>query len=227
MAAQEKIRRTFTDIKKKQSNHDYMRKHRGSKGVLKAQCNFLNETKIPLHWTTNTSKIFSVAKWMPTKKNVLVDVDPKTYSAVDRLIQKTWVKDVGSGKDARGLIHSNIRVKRIQRVENPSVYKDYRHGLIHACEEGIKIGFPSITSIRGEREVWTANLRIPELEAIRLPEVNEYFLFHGTKAETVENIVVQGADARLGGNGLFGQGLYLAESSTKADQYAGECCKCI
>jgi hypothetical protein len=49
-------------------------------------------------------------------------------------------------------------------------------------------------------------------------------LFHGTKPDVVDGVVNQGLDSRLGGKGLFGSGIYLAESSTKADQYAGNCC---
>ena len=47
------------------------------------------------------------------------------------------------------------------------------------------------------------------------------------KAETKEHIVLQGIDSRMVGNGLFGHGFYLAESSTKADQYTGKIVTCI
>ena len=56
-----------------------------------------------------------------------------------------------------------------------------------------------------------------------LPELNECFLFHGTSGTTKDAIVQQGIDYRLGNHSaLFGQGCYFTESSTKADQYAGE-----
>jgi hypothetical protein len=53
-------------------------------------------------------------------------------------------------------------------------------------------------------------------------EVNEGFFFHGTKAERVQGVIKQGLDARMAqGEAVFGQALYMAESSTKADQYTG------
>jgi len=55
-----------------------------------------------------------------------------------------------------------------------------------------------------------------------LTELNECFLFHGTNHDVKEAIIKKGFDARLGNqNALFGPGNYFAESSTKADQYAG------
>ena len=52
--------------------------------------------------------------------------------------------------------------------------------------------------------------------------VNEYYLFHGTTEATVGAIEKQGFEDRLASKGLFGKGMYFAESSTKADQYAGQ-----
>jgi len=53
--------------------------------------------------------------------------------------------------------------------------------------------------------------------------VNEYYLFHGTKTDTVDSILHDGIDNRLGGDHLlFGRGAYFAETTTKADQYAGK-----
>ena len=53
-------------------------------------------------------------------------------------------------------------------------------------------------------------------------EINECHLFHGTRFDKKDAIIDQGLDFRLGSqHALFGQGIYFAESSTKADQYAG------
>ena len=53
-------------------------------------------------------------------------------------------------------------------------------------------------------------------------EINEYFLFHGTKSTGLKSIEDHGLDSRLSANAMFGNGVYFAESSTKADQYAGD-----
>jgi len=55
-----------------------------------------------------------------------------------------------------------------------------------------------------------------------IPEINESYLFHGTKTDTVDSILYDGIDNRLGGDRLlFGRGAYFAETATKADQYPG------
>jgi len=54
-----------------------------------------------------------------------------------------------------------------------------------------------------------------------LSEVNEGYFFHGTKPEVVENVICQGLDIRMAGDSVLGRAIYLAESSTKADQYTG------
>ena len=51
--------------------------------------------------------------------------------------------------------------------------------------------------------------------------INEFYLLHGTKAQYVNTIVARGLDHRIC-RGIFGSGVYFAESSTKADQYAGK-----
>lgn len=59
------------------------------------------------------------------------------------------------------------------------------------------------------------------LETVLVPQINEYFLLHGTKRDKVDVIANQGLDSRLAASVYFGSGIYYAESSTKADQYAG------
>jgi hypothetical protein len=59
-------------------------------------------------------------------------------------------------------------------------------------------------------------------------DVNEVFLWHGTKAGLKDVIAKQGLDERVAINGLFGHGIYFAENSSKSDEYitpdaAGNC----
>ena len=50
-------------------------------------------------------------------------------------------------------------------------------------------------------------------------------LLHGTKKDYVDVISNQGLDSRVANSVYFGSGVYCAESSTKADQYAGKASK--
>ena len=61
-----------------------------------------------------------------------------------------------------------------------------------------------------------------QLNKSLVTEINEYFLFHGTKQTGLKSIEDHGLDSRLSSNAMFGSGVYFAESSTKADQYAGD-----
>jgi len=68
-----------------------------------------------------------------------------------------------------------------------------------------------------------AGSKLHLLEQEVISEINEHYLFHGTKADNVKIIVYDGIDGRLGGDHLlFGKGAYFAETTTKADQYPGK-----
>jgi hypothetical protein len=64
-------------------------------------------------------------------------------------------------------------------------------------------------------------LKKKNLFNVKFQEINEHYLFHGTKKDTLPKIYSQGLDFRLTANGMLGKGVYCAESSTKSDQYAG------
>ena len=50
-------------------------------------------------------------------------------------------------------------------------------------------------------------------------EQNKLYLFHGTPAANVESIIRNGFDVNRCVNNCYGKGIYLTESSQKADQY--------
>ena len=49
---------------------------------------------------------------------------------------------------------------------------------------------------------------------------DEVYLFHGTKKRFARQIIEEGLDTRKSRDGLYGRGIYLTESSQKADQYS-------
>ena len=64
---------------------------------------------------------------------------------------------------------------------------------------------------------------LAQLDKNLVSEINEYYLLHGTKSQLKENIIFDGLDFRMASDKpMFGKGVYCAESSTKADQYAGK-----
>ena len=158
-------------------------------------------------------------------KPCAVPVDMFTFNAVKQVVQETWkTKFVGHGRDAQGLGgYSRINVKKVERIENSEIFEKYYQKRQEFFHKAVKVGaFKTLESVKDakggiETEPTLSGILTKDL----YPEINEHYLFHGTR--DVRTIINQGLDTRLAGSGaMFGPGIYFAESSTKADQYAGE-----
>ena len=60
-------------------------------------------------------------------------------------------------------------------------------------------------------------------------DLNEYFLFHGTNYDSIDQIIEHGLDPQRGGDSagaLFGIGTYFAENASKSDFYT-TCDQCV
>ena len=55
-----------------------------------------------------------------------------------------------------------------------------------------------------------------------LKSVNEVMLFHGCDAKIGDIIAKQGFESRASRSGLFGEGTYFGENSSKSDEYTGD-----
>ncbi|KAI8484075.1 hypothetical protein Bbelb_381930 [Branchiostoma belcheri] len=154
---------------------------------------------------------------LPQHKGLhLVHVTPEVTKAIKSLVEKTWREDaVGIGIDAEKLKHRKIVVHNLQRIENPRLYYKYAAHRQEFCYRAAEEGFFRPP----EPPIATGVLNTPVLNNLLVPEINEHFLFHGTKPERVEAIIAGGLDFRMSGQGMFGRGIYFAENSTKADQY--------
>ncbi|XP_061165013.1 protein mono-ADP-ribosyltransferase PARP15-like [Saccostrea echinata] len=184
----------------------------------------------PNYWTEFTSDK-SIKLWKTECDegyHKLVDVDSTTHKAVEKLILSTWQQQkVGHGRDAVGLSNLNytgLKVLKVQRLENIDLYENYSHfraRLFHkAGDIGVFEQLDKIPQSSGNISTTANSADDSVLKSELYPEINEHFLFHGTKADTYNKILSQGLDFRMAGEkGMFGQGMYLAESSTKADQY--------
>lgn len=72
-------------------------------------------------------------------------------------------------------------------------------------------------------DLFTLFTGLAQLDQNLVSEINEYYLLHGTKQQLISNIIRDGLDFRMASDKpMFGKGAYCAESSTKADQYAGK-----
>lgn len=134
---------------------------------------------------------------------------------IELLIEKTWKdQNTGAGRDARGLGHIGLQVTDITEITNLSLEEEYETYKAKLTSQSHKIN--SLSSIN-EGPIITTEVNIQGHKCNA--GVNEVFLFHGTKQTFVDSIVQNGFKASTGG--LFGPGVYLAESAQKADQYTG------
>ena len=181
---------------------------------------------IPAHWTKYTGGIAESIKTFlrMNRRGCRVDVDTKHFQAVKKLVEGSWRYGVvGQGQDAKNLNHQNIQVIKVQRIENPNVWHDYSSKKKKLLANAAWTGCIESLQQHKEKAILTTTLGISELDRLLISEINEVFLFHGTTMDNAESIVNQGTDSRLGKQtGMFGKGIYFAESSTKADQYTGK-----
>ena len=169
---------------------------------------------LPGHWKS--------VKSLSDGNAIIESVDRAIAQAITDMVQRTWRRDVvGKGADARNLDHNTIEVTKVEQIENAQLYVPYEHTRKEFCARAAKRSFPRVTSDRGQKDLWTSKLGISLLDDQLITEINEYFLFHGAPQKFIQPVLKQGIDSRLFGQGLFGKGAYFAESSTKADQYAG------
>lgn len=154
----------------------------------------------------------------------VTNVSPGVLNAVEKLIQKTWDQQhVGIGADAKNIHYSSIIVQKVQRIENVDLWHNYVHAREKLIRSLLKDGpFDKLEDRSSRGSIYTSRNMDTILKTELYSELNEYLLFHGTKPMVVDNIMQKGMDPRHAAERLMmGRGNYLAESSTKSDQYAG------
>lgn len=180
------------------------------------------EVTVPIYWANHADKqVMEVIRSSRSASNV-VTVSPKTQQAVCQLVASTWKSHlVGHGSDAQGLGgYTSLKVHKVERVENLYLWKTYAAKRADMCLEASKNTMKPVGELSNSQPVSTAGSM---LDDALIPEINECYLFHGTETSALSGITAQGIDHRLSSaRVLFGRGTYFAESSSKADQYAGD-----
>ena len=108
-----------------------------------------------------------------------------------------------------GRVPVGCRVANVLRIENHKAFARYR-----SYKEALRIKQPGPCA---EFRVRTSG-RINLLD----DHVNEAYLFHGTTPESAQSIARDVFRVDRAGSGMFGGGAYLAEASSKSDEYAKE-----
>ena len=166
--------------------------------------------------------------------------NPAVHYYLMTLVDDTW-KDHRTriGADAKGLSHTNIKVKGIYHIDNRELFDLYEVSHQEAAMRYIipdaLIERPIKTRYRDNQSSDSNalnNERNEEIESqvpflttkrreIRPLQTTEAYLFHGTDIDNINAIIKTGFKMGKAARGLYGHpGIYLAESSQKADQYA-------
>ena len=130
------------------------------------------------------------------------------------------------GRDAVHLYHEGVRVTDIYEINNPfreSIYSKQNTELQQKAtnEKYGRLLQISKTHYKNQDALLTENYRIQSNVCNR--DINETFLFHGTSRENINSIAQEGFELKREAHGsMYGRVVYLAESSEKADQYAGK-----
>eukprot|EP00931_Biecheleriopsis_adriatica_P101914 TRINITY_DN76962_c0_g1_i1.p1 TRINITY_DN76962_c0_g1~~TRINITY_DN76962_c0_g1_i1.p1 ORF type:complete len:1086 (-),score=173.25 TRINITY_DN76962_c0_g1_i1:126-3038(-) len=165
----------------------------------------------PSYWTSKSAEEGRGWRAVPATAN--------EKAALDNALQ---IEGSLGGRDTREPgRHSGFRLSCAWRIEHPG-----RWGKFSAERWNMKQNeFPllrrsglTIPKVKIRQASYNATRALPaELD----DDLNEVYLSHGTKPETVLNILSSGCNERYSG-GIFGHGTYFAEDVAKNDQYVTE-----
>lgn len=169
--------------------------------------------RTPRYWTHFKSnqtikEINTTYKGEPCKV-VTMDSTSATYQSIATAFTNT---------------HSGSSIVSIERIENILLFEKY----IQECQRLFRKAFVNQTctplkDVPRSKGVASSMIHLQKFMTNDLyGEINELYLFHGTKVHTVDVILQQGLDDRLASPGLLGTGVYAADLASKSDGYTGK-----
>ena len=154
--------------------------------------------------------IFQKASW----KKGLTAASKEEVAFIKGVMKHTWIYKDHAGRDATGLSHSGLKVLDIWKITKSSAKSNYMERL------------ETMNDIRPTRElirnpILTSTLDpVDYHETMNIDPFKEVLLFHGTSTDVLQSILDTGFDMAYAQEGLYGRGMYFAESCQKSDQYA-------
>lgn len=157
--------------------------------------------EVPLYWSPDVATPFG-----------LVQVTQAEGSALKEALRpggSLGGRDRREDGDYRG-----FKLKEAWHLEHPGLWGKYAAEKQNMASQLLHIS-RDLPSPKLRAEMVRATAQLPaELDE----SLNEVYLSHGTKPESLLNILAGGLNERFSG-GLFGNGTYLAEDVAKNDQY--------
>ncbi|XP_060082622.1 protein mono-ADP-ribosyltransferase PARP15-like [Ylistrum balloti] len=179
---------------------------RNSKAYLKYK--YMETPRPPPYWT-KYSHSKTVKEWTMDAKSTptLVAVDAQTLKTIENAFKKTGM--------------ASRTVVKIERLENIKLFDNYLHmSQLLFRQAYVEQSFKDLQNVTGSRgQVVTSKHLDQSMRTYLNDEINEVYLFHGTKSPFVNTITHQGLDNRLASSGRVGNGVYAAEVASKSSQY--------
>jgi hypothetical protein len=176
-----------------------------------------DKPKVIVHKDATPPPYWSKVKDMNAQIWERCEVDKATRKAVQDIVQKTWAKK--TTRDRGFAKVQKMKVVQVVRNENAFLWSEYdakRKEIEKVCMRredfvGYTVKTESLSGGDFDKDVLKKRM------------MNEHYLFHGTKPSATDSICEKAFNVNLAGGNkgtLYGPGVYLAESSSKADEYA-------
>mmetsp|Transcript_30771 Transcript_30771/g.56845 ORF Transcript_30771/g.56845 Transcript_30771/m.56845 type:complete len:553 (+) Transcript_30771:158-1816(+) len=176
------------------------------------------EIPYPHYWSSDPSEEF--IEFIPVSEaslHIFQELFSDTYL-------KIWTRDRRKHNKAQPNVPESYDVVKAWRCENSKIWREYCTHRAMLCKDRDEApaddNFVEYADVKSTL-AWSKHAGV---SADRLfPECNEWYLFHGTNPTAARSICEHDFKINLAGGNtgtLYGRGSYLAESITKADEYA-------
>ncbi|KAK3597471.1 hypothetical protein CHS0354_041890 [Potamilus streckersoni] len=183
---------------------------------------YQSDPETPNYWEKFHHKK-TVKEWNGSNGDLSLQIFQVTGSGLSDIIQlvNNTLKEQPSSE------FKNIEVKEVQRLENLQLfykYVSFRHSQFSTVSRTGELAPLERIKVckQGQALTFKNTKRGCILDQDIYHEVNEHYLFHGTKVAHLDGIFHQGLDNRLAGKGRFGNGIYCAETPAKSNKYTDQ-----
>ncbi|KAK3597472.1 hypothetical protein CHS0354_041891 [Potamilus streckersoni] len=182
---------------------------------------YQSDPETPNYWEKFHHKK-TVKEWNGSNGDLSIKIFQVAGSGLSDIIQFVY----NTLKEQPSSEFKNIEVKEVQRLENLQLFYKYvsfrQSQFSTVSKTGELAPLERIKVCKQGQPLTSKNTkRGCILDQDIYPEVNEHYLFHGTKVANLDGIFHQGLDNRLAGKGRFGNGIYCAETPAKSNKYTG------
>jgi cysteine-rich repeat protein len=140
-------------------------------------------------------------------------------SVQDALDSTCKTEHIGRGVDAAAGpgSYTRLEVVRVEQVRSAELWEahEFSASSMHKRLTRAEVAAPKLVGVA--TDTCAAGLALETPLAVA---VNEHILFHGTTPNLVPIVAKTGFEPRVAQQGMFGTGVYFAENSSKADEYA-------